>query len=89
MSTVLFNDYPGLHNLQIVSESGDPIEGAQIKIYTKLAYDQQEYDTWIGATTTDLNGEWVDPIIVEDGGTYVVHVEKPTEYGPISVEVTT
>ena len=89
MTVLLYNDYPGLEDLQIVNSDGEPVEGADIRVYEKLAYDQQEYDTWVGATTTDINGEWVAPIAVASGGTYVVHVEKPTMYGPATVEVTT
>ena len=36
-----------------------------------------------------INGEWVDPVILADGQTWAVHIQKPTMYGPVHVEVTT
>lgn len=89
MSVALSHNYPLVGSLKAVNASGDPIQGVEVRVYAEPAFSNQELDTWVGQTTTDLNGEWIDPIIVDDGLTWVVHFEKPTEYGPVHVEVTT
>ena len=83
------HDYPFDGELTIVAEDGEPIEGAVIRVYDHTAFFAGELDTWVGATTTDLNGEWVDPILLEDGRSWVVWSQKETMYGPRHVEITT
>ena len=89
MTVAVNHDYPMADNLKVVNETGDPIEGATIRIYGKLEFDQGDVAGWIGETTTDINGQWVDPVHVADGETYVVHIQKETMYGPVHTEVTT
>ncbi len=89
MSTAINHDYPSAGALQVVNEEGEPVEAAQVRLFDQVDYDAGNVDTWVGETTTDINGEWLDPIIVDDGRTWVVHFEKPTMYGPVHREVTT
>ena len=83
------HDYPFDGELKAVEESGEPIEGVIVRIYDHTAFFAGEIDTWVGETTTDLNGEWLDHIQVDDGQSWVVWMEKPTMYGPRHVEITT
>jgi hypothetical protein len=89
MSTTVDHNYPHAGDLRVVNSSGEPVEGADIRIFELAEFLLGHTSAWVGATTTDLNGEWVDPIILDDGQTWVVHMEKPTMYGPAHVEVTT
>jgi len=89
LSVALSHNYPATGSLRVVNTGGHPITGVEIRVYTAADFYDSKYDSWVGNTTTDLNGEWIDPIVVDDGETWVVHFEKPTEYGPIHVEVTT
>jgi hypothetical protein len=88
MSTTVDN-YPHAGDLRVVNASGDPIESAEIRIFTLAAFSSGQTSTWVAETTTDINGEWVDPVILDDGETWVVHIQKPTMYGPAHVEITT
>lgn len=89
MSTTVDHNYPHDGDLRVVNSSGEPVEAADIRIFLLADFLAGRTSTWIAATTTDINGEWVDPIVLEDGQTYAVHVEKPTMYGPVHVEITT
>lgn len=89
MSTTVDHNYPHAGDLRVVNSSGEPIEGADIRIFLLSEFLVGHTSTWVAATTTDVNGEWVDPIVLDDGQTWVVHMEKPTMYGPAHVEITT
>ena len=89
MSVLVDHNYPAIDDLKIVDSEGAPIEGAEIRVFDHTAFNANERETWEAATTTDINGYWVDPIVLEAGRTWVVHVEKPTLYGPVHLEVTT
>jgi hypothetical protein len=89
MSTTVDHNYPHAGDLRVVNASGDPIESAEIRIFTLAAFSSGQTSTWVAETTTDINGEWVDPVILDDGETWVVHIQKPTMYGPAHVEITT
>jgi hypothetical protein len=83
----LSDAFDGLDNLQFLAENGDPIEGADIRVYTKLDFDSNNLDTPIGVSVTDHNGRWVNPVPVNTGDTYTVQFFKPYQYGPVSQEV--
>jgi len=82
-------DYPLEGGLKTVTEGGEPIEGVIVRVYEHTLFFAGDVDTWVGETLTDINGEWVDPIDLEDGRSWVVWFEKPTMYGPKHVEITT
>ena len=83
------HDYPGENDMVIVDESNDPIMGAEIRVFDQTAFDAGSVDTWVGMTTTDADGKWIDPIILGDGHNWVVHIQKESMYGPVHVEITT
>jgi len=89
MSTVVNHDYPGTDDMTVVSPQGDPIEDAQVRIFEFAKYEAGEVDSWVGETTTDVDGKWRDPLILDDGATWVVHFQKESMYGPATVEITT
>lgn len=84
----LSDAFDGIDNLQFVAENGDSIEGAEIRVYTKLDFDNNDLDTPLGVSVTDKNGRWVNPVPVNTGETYVVQFFKPFQYGPVEQEVT-
>ena len=83
------HNYPLEDELLVVDENDDPVEGVHIQIFEYTAFQAGDIDTWVGETTSDIEGKWVDPIEVNDGETYVVLFQRYTEYGPTHVEVTT
>lgn len=83
------HNYPLDNALLVVDETNEPIEGAVIKIFENTAFLAGDVDTWVGATTSDIEGKWVAHIDVNDGETYIVYIEKYSEYGPSYVEITT
>ena len=83
------HDFPNPNDLLIVDEMNSPIEAADIRVYDQTAFDAGEVDTWEAMTTSDQEGKWVDPIILEDGRNWVVLVQKESMYGPVHVEITT
>jgi hypothetical protein len=87
--TTVDHDYPVADAMLIVDETNTPVEAAQIRIFDHVAFQAGETDTWEAETTSDADGKWVDPVILEDGRTWVVHVQKPSVAGPEHVEITT
>jgi hypothetical protein len=89
MTTRVDHNYPHAGDLRVVNASAEPVEDVEIRIFTLAAFLASQTSTWVAATTSDINGEWVDPVFLDDGQTYVVHMQKKTMYGPAHVEITT
>lgn len=90
MSTVMVDhNYPTEDSMLVVNAAGDPIEGAVIRIFKPAAFYSSQTSTWEAMTTTDIDGKWIDPIALDSAQTWVVHIQKPTVYGPIHLEITT
>ena len=87
--TIVNHDYPLSNELLIVDEQNEPIEGAVIRIFDLTNFQADVVDVWEAETISDIDGKWVDPIALEDGRSWVVHVQKLTEFGPNHVEITT
>jgi hypothetical protein len=87
--TFVNHDFPLANELLVVDETDTPIEGVQIQIFDSTEYQAGNFTTVLGGTITDIEGKWVDPIEVPDGGSYVVLFQKYSEYGPKHVEITT
>jgi hypothetical protein len=89
MSVMVDHNYPTTDSLTTVASNGDPIAGVSVKIFTLAAFQAFQTDTWVGSTTTDIDGHWLDPINLPDAQTWVVYFFKYSEYGPAHVEITT
>ena len=87
--TVVDHNYPLDNSMLIVDETNTPVEGAQIRIFDHVAFQAGELDPWVAETTSDVDGKWVDPVVLDDGRTWVVHVQKPSVAGPEHIEITT
>ena len=74
--------------LQPVNPGGSPIEGVQVRLFKKVDFDAGNTDAPLGTVLTDAKGRWTNPIFLEAGLTYTVQFEKPSAYGPNSVEIT-
>lgn len=83
----LDEDYGVENQLQYKDLDGTPIEAAQVRVYKKVDYDLANYNAVIGVTTTDANGGWINPVIVEAGFTYTVQFFKPGYFGPDTQEI--
>lgn len=88
MATVNHN-FPNTNDMLVVDEANTPIEAADIRVYDQTAFDAGVVDTWEAMTTTDQEGKWVDPIVLEDGRNWIVQIQKESMYGPVHVEITT
>jgi hypothetical protein len=72
--------------LRVVTQDGEPVQDATIRVFSAIQYASGDYSEWEGATTTDEYGAWRDPIEVT-AGSWVVYVYKSFDYGPTSIEV--
>lgn len=88
MSTVVDHNYPLDGEMLIVDKTNEPIEGAIIRIFDLTKYQAGDRDTWEAETLTDIEGKWIDPVVLEDARTWIVYVEKDG-YGPVHIEITT
>jgi len=86
---VVNQDYPNTEDMLVVDESNEPIEAAEIRVFDQTAFDAGAVDTWEAMTTSDEDGKWVDPIVLEDGRNWVVHFQKESMFGPVHIEITT
>ena len=84
----LDHNYGSVAALRYQTASGSPVEGAIIRVYTKQDFDQGRTDTPLAVSLTNAQGNWVNPIYVTTGYTYVVQFAKEGLYGPDKVEVT-
>lgn len=73
--------------LRYQTAAGSPVEQALIRVYTKTSFDQGETDTPLAITMTNSQGNWVNPVSLTTGLTYVIQFAKEGLYGPDSVEV--
>lgn len=81
------HDYGGIDALRYAAINGTPINNAVIRIYRKIDFDQGLIQHPLAITRTDERGEWVDPIYLTPGYTYVVQFAKETVCGPDHVEI--
>lgn len=89
MTTLINHDYPLAGEMLVVDLDDVAIEGVHIQVFEYTLFQAGDIDTWVGETTSDVTGAWLDPIEVEDGATYIILFQKYNEYGPTHVEVTT
>jgi len=74
-------------NLQYATAGGDPIAGANIRVFKKADYDAGKLTLVQAVTFTDSKGRWAVPAFLPTGNTYTVVFEKTGAYGPDSREV--
>lgn len=78
----------GVDRLRYITDGGNPVGGATIRVYKKQDYDAKQYSLVQGITKTNAFGRWEQPIFVEYGLTYTIVYQKPNEFGPDKVEIT-
>lgn len=89
-NTVYLNEvyeYPPGIDQRYVDLDSVPVANAQVRVYKKVDYDLGNFDAAIGTTTTNEDGDWQNPIVVEAGFTYVIHYFKPGVMGPDTKEI--
>ncbi len=86
---VVNHNFPLQNSMRVVNADGDPIEDVTIRIFDLISFEAGILDTWVAETLTDSEGNWVDPIVLDDGNSWVVHFQKTSEYGPIHMEIVT
>lgn len=89
MTVHVNHDYPHTGDLRIVDTYGDPVEGVVIRIFELEKFLAGETLAWIAETTTNVDGEWVDTIDLDDGRSWAVHLQKLGIVGPEHREITT
>lgn len=89
MSVLVNHNYPHDADMVVVDIASQPLEGVVIRIFEHTPFFEGKLDTWVAETTTDINGEWVDPIYLAEARTWVVHFQRVGEYGPDHLEITT
>ena len=83
------HNYPHAEDMTVLNAAGAPVEGVAVRVFSLAAYSADDRDTWIAETITDINGHWVTPAVLDDAMSYIVHFEKTTMYGPVTLEITT
>ena len=81
------HNYPTAGNLRYQTSGGIPVEAAYVRIYKKVDFDQGRTDTPLAITMTNAYGNWVNPISLTMGYTYVVQFAKESLYGPDKTEI--
>lgn len=89
MTVYVDHNYPQADALRTLAPNGDPIENVVVQVFTLVAFLAHNYTTPIGATTTDIEGRWVDPIALPDGQSWAVYFTKDYSFGPAHIEITT
>ena len=89
MTVMVDHNYPLTDALRAVAPNGDPVEGAEVRIFEREAFEAHVVSVWVGMTTTDIEGRWLDPIALPDARSWVVQFQKYSAYGPVHVEITT
>lgn len=88
MATVkVDHDYGTPGALRYQTLTAEPVVNANVRVWTKIDFDTGNTSAPIAMTLTDAQGNWVDPIFLEAGTTYVVQFHKPSVFGPDHVEI--
>lgn len=87
-NTVAVNhNFPTPGNLRYQTSGGVPIEAAIIRVYLKSDFDLGIVELPLATTMTDANGNWINPISLTTGYSYVVQFAKESLYGPDKTEI--
>ncbi len=89
MSVLVDHNYPHDGDMTVLNISAEPISGVTIRIFDHTAFFAGDLDTWEAETVTDMDGNWLDPVYLDEARTWVVHFQKLNEYGPDHLEITT
>ena len=81
------HNYPTPGNLRYQTSGGLPIEAAYVRIYKKSEFDLGNTATPLAITMTNAQGNWVNPVSLTTGFTYVVQFAKESLYGPDKTEI--
>lgn len=88
MSTVVVDhNYGGANNLSYVTPSGEFVEAAVVRIYTREDFDKKNYELPLAITRTNAKGGWDNPVHLPAGATYVVQFAKEGLYGPDRIQI--
>lgn len=88
-SRLVNQDYGGIDALAAQAPAGNRLDGVTIRAYRQSDYQAGNYTEAyvVGTTTTDVNGSWVNPLML-DPGTYVLVFYLQGQYGPNTVTIT-
>jgi hypothetical protein len=75
-------DYPMPGAMLYQTPGGCGIEGAQIRVFLLSDYQSGNYNNPVGVSITGPSGEWVNPVLVPVGNTYIAQFFKTFSYGP-------
>ena len=84
------HDYGGAGTLTVKTGGGVGIDGVTIQAYTKANWDAGNVSSAyiVAETTTDVNGEFESPLMLDAGTTYTLNYFLQGEYGANQEEVT-
>lgn len=80
-------DYGAPGALRYQDAAGAPLEGASIRVFRKTDFDLGNTAVALAVTQTDAAGNFVDPIFLTAGFTYVVQFFKEGISGPDHTEI--
>jgi len=88
-SEIVDHDYGGTDALAYIVTGNQRVDEAVIHAFTKADYDANNRTSQfvVGATSTDVNGRWVEPMRL-DPEVYTLVFWKQGEFGPDTTEIT-
>lgn len=92
MTTKVDQNYPSTGYMSVVDDDTLlPVQNVTIQIYEASAYPPSTLtrEEWTGKTLSDANGDWIDPIYLEDGIDWIVKFSKNLTYSTKTVEIST
>jgi len=81
------HNYGTPNALRYQTIGGLPIEGALVRVFKKSDFDQGLTSVALAVTQTDAQGNWVSPVFLTTGFSYVISFAKEGLYGPDAREI--
>lgn len=76
-TVMLWEHHGGFNALQIVTEEGDPVDGAVIAVLKTSDYEIGDLSKVVGATSSNYRGYWAAPVLVNSPGDYTLLISAP------------
>lgn len=78
----------GTNNLCYITAGGDPVDGADILAFTLADFIAGNTENAVAVSKTGPDGNFLYPILLQRGQTYVIVFQKPGQYGPDNTQIT-
>jgi hypothetical protein len=87
--TVVDHNFPLPGAMTVKTMDDKPIGDVTVRIFTLEQFEAGDLDEWVDATITNNLGEWVTPIVLPEGRSWVVHFSRLYDYESKHIEILT